>query len=83
MPKVFKDEQRRERDIRDTLIGILTVADPSYLHKVDLAQFEQGLIDEVHFLVPCDEEEMQQIEHYVHHHGSELYQLVRQGTQLL
>jgi hypothetical protein len=83
MPKVFKDEQCRERDIRETLISILAVADPAYLSKVNLVQFEQGLIDEVHFLVPCDEEEMQQIEHYVPQHGSELYQMARRGAQLL
>jgi len=62
MPKAFTDEQWRERDIRETLMGILTAADPAYLRMVDLIQFEQGLIDEVHFLVPCDEEEMRLVE---------------------
>ena len=63
MPKAFKDEQWRERDIQETLIGILTAADPAYLRTVDLVQFEKSLIDEVRFLVPCDEEEMMEVEH--------------------
>lgn len=76
MPKAFKDEKSIDL-IRETLIGILADADLAYLKKVDLVQFEQGLIDEAHFLVPCDEEEMRQVEQYIHQHGSELYQMVR------
>ena len=77
MSKTFQDEQRKEHDIRETLMSILTAADPAYMRTVDLIQFEKGLIDEVRFLVPCDEEEMRQIEHYVHQHGGELYQRAR------
>ena len=77
MPKAFTDEQWSERDIRETLIRILTAADQGYLGTIDLVQFEQALIDEVHFLVPCNEEEVRQVEHYIHQHGSELYQLAR------
>lgn len=80
MSKTFQDEQRKEHDIRETLLGILTAADPAYLSMVDLVQFEQGFIDEVHFLVPCDEEEMRLVEHYIHQHGGELYQMARRGA---
>lgn len=83
MPKAFTDVQWRERDIRETLIRILAATDPAYLRTVDLVQFEQGLLNEVYFLVPCDEEALQHIEHYVHQHGNELYQMARRGTQLL
>ena len=73
MSKVFTPGPSLERDIHKTLLSILAAADPTYLSGVDLTQFEQGLIDEVHFVVPCDEDEMRQIEHYVHQHGAELY----------
>ena len=62
MSKTFQDEQRKECDIQETLIGILTAADPAYLRTVDLVQFEKSLIDEVRFLVPCGEEEMMEVE---------------------
>lgn len=73
MSKAFTHGPSLEREIHETLLSILAVADPTYLRGVDLAQFEKGLIDEVHFLVPCDEDEMRQIEHYVRQHGAELY----------
>jgi hypothetical protein len=80
MSKAFKHGPSIERDIHETLLSILAAADQTYLSGVDLAQFEKGLIDEVHFLVPCDEEEMRQIEHYVYQHSSELYQAALAGT---
>ena len=79
MSKAF-NEQRKERDIRETLMSILTAADPAYLSRVGLVQFEQGLIDEVHFLIPCDEEEMVKVEQYIRQHGSELYQMARRSA---
>ena len=73
MVKAFTHGPSIENEIRETLLSILAAFDPTYLTSVDLAQFEKGLIDEVHFLVPGDEAEMRQIEHYVHQHSGELY----------
>lgn len=77
MPKTFQDVRQREHEIRETLLSIVTGADPAYLSNVALAQFEQGLIDEVHFLLPGDAEDMQAVEHHIHQHGTELYQIAR------
>ncbi len=73
MAKAFTPGPEIENDIHETLMSILAASNPTYLQGVDLAQFEKELMDEVHFLVPCDEDEMRQIGHYIHQHGDELY----------
>jgi hypothetical protein len=80
MAKAFTDECSRESEIRETLMLILAEADPGYMTTVNLGQFEQGLIDEVHFLLPGDEEDMQHVEHYIRTHGEELYQIALAST---
>ena len=75
MVNAFTQGPSIENDIHETLLRILEAFDPTYLRGVDLAQFKKGLLDEVHFLVPCDEDEMRQIEHYVHQYASELYRI--------
>lgn len=73
MAKAFTHGPSIENDIHETLLRIIAAFDSTYVRSVDLAQFERGLLDEVHFLVPCDEDEMRQVEHYVHQHAGELY----------
>ena len=80
MSKVFTHGPSMESEIHETLLSILAAYNPTYLKGVDLTQFEKGLIDEVHFLVPCDEDEMRQIEQYIHQHGDELYRAALADT---
>ncbi|GEM_PF-4810913 len=77
MSKAFTSDYSRERDIRETLARILAEADTGYMNSVDVGRFEQGLIDEVHFLLPGDEEDMRHVEQYIHIHKDELYQIAR------
>ncbi len=77
MAKIFKNNKSIESDIRETLLEILNAADRTFLKKIDAVQLERSLIDEAHFLIPCDESEMVQVENYVHRHIGELYQIVR------
>jgi hypothetical protein len=74
MSKALVNDPSREHEIHETLMCILAETDPEYMSAVNRAQFEQGLIDEMHFLLPGDEEDMQHIEQYIHAHGEELYQ---------
>jgi hypothetical protein len=75
MAKAFTDACSREREIHETLMLILAETDPGYMSGVMLGQFTQDLIDEVRFLLPGDEEDMQYVEHYIRAHGEELYQI--------
>jgi hypothetical protein len=59
---------------------ILVEAAPGYVNSVTLGQFEQGLIDEVHFLLPGDAEDMQHVEQCIRAHGEELYQIACTST---
>jgi hypothetical protein len=74
MAKAFTDSLTRENEIRETLDLILAETDPGYMNSVPLGQFTQDLIDEVRFLLPGDEEDMQHVEQYVRAHSEELYQ---------
>lgn len=74
MSKAFTNDRSRESEIHETLMLILVEVDPGYVSSVNLGRFEQGLIDEVHFLLPGDEEDMQHVEQYIRAHGEELYQ---------
>jgi len=68
--KIFMD-----RDMQKTVRNIVTAVDRAYIKTVDLSEFEKGLIEEVHFLVPYSHEEMRQAENYIHQYLQELYQL--------
>jgi hypothetical protein len=74
MAKAFTEECSRESEIHETFMRILAEADPGYVNSVILGQFEQGLVDEVHFLLPGDAEDMQHVEQYIRAHGADLYQ---------
>jgi hypothetical protein len=82
MAKALTNKKSIDFNIRETLLSILAAADPAYLKKVDLVQFEQGLIDEAHFLVPCDHDDMVRVEQYVHQHVGELYQMAQIANRL-
>lgn len=64
-----------ERDIQETIRNIVTAVDQAYMKTVSLPEFEKGLIEEVHFLIPYNNEEMRKVEDYIRQHLKELYQL--------
>ena len=66
-----------EHDIQKTVENIVASADQAYMKSVGLLEFEKGLIEEVHFLIPYDDEEMEKAEQYIHQHLNELYLLAR------
>jgi len=80
MAKAFTDECSRESEIHETLMLILAEADPGYVNSVPLGRFEQGWLDEVHFLLPGDAEDMQHVEQYIRAHSEELYQIALAST---
>ena len=80
MAKAFKEECSREHDIHEALLLILAEADPGYVTNVPLGQFKQGLIDEVHFLLPGDAEDMQYVEQYIDDHAEDLHRIALTST---
>ena len=64
-----------EYDIQETVRNIVTAVDRDYMKTVGLSEFEKGLIEEVHFLIPYNSKEMKKAETYIRQHLKELYQL--------
>ena len=61
-------------DIKETLRKIIKAADRGYIENTNMEKFEKGLIDEVNFLVPCDKEQMKELENYIRQHIKTLYE---------
>ncbi len=81
MSIVFTNSLLRDNDIRETLVFMIAAADPQWIDNVSLTQFERGLIDEVNFLLPGDEEDKRNVEHYIRDHGKKLHQIAVQHGQ--
>lgn len=64
-----------EYDIQETVKNIVTVVDRDDIKTVGLSEFEKGLIEELHFLIPYNTEERKKAETYIRQHLKELYQL--------
>jgi diketogulonate reductase-like aldo/keto reductase len=72
MADASKSRVFRGHDIQETIKNIVAAVDRAYIKTVGLSEFEKSLIEEVHFLVPYNNEEMKKAENYIHQHLKEL-----------
>ncbi|MGH7966940.1 MAG: hypothetical protein ACRERD_34815 [Candidatus Binatia bacterium] len=77
MRKQLKKAWFVRSSIPETIKNIVTTANPGYVRRIEVADFEKELIHEVRFLAPYNPKEIQEAEQYIHAHRSELYQLAK------
>lgn len=74
MSRKPRHKVRKYRHVKEILREIIKAADRTFIENANLAEFENGLTDEVIFLVLCDRNKKKELENYIRQHAKVLYE---------